>query len=71
VRFCATLKAIGVSLLRAAVVRKAANYDKASINKAIAVLNHAIFIIKEHFMTTLSHLKSILTNLWRVVGVCS
>ena len=51
----ATLKAIGVNLFRAAAVRKAANYDKADINKAITTLNHTIFIIKEHFITTLSH----------------
>ncbi len=71
VRFCATLKAIGVNLFRAAAVRKATNYDKDAINKAMATLNHAIFIIKEHFMTTLSHLKSILTNSWQVMSLCS
>jgi hypothetical protein len=70
VRFCATLKAIGINLFRAAAVREAANYDKAVINKATATLNHAIFIIKEHFMTTLSHLKSILTNSWQVMRLC-
>ncbi|MCP4367984.1 MAG: transposase [Deltaproteobacteria bacterium] len=71
VRFCATLKVIGVNLFRAAAVRKAANYDKAAISKAIATLNHAIFIIKEHFMTTLSHLKSILINSWQIMRLCS
>ena len=71
VRFCATLKAIGINLFRAAAVRKTANYDKAGINKAIATLNHAIFIIKEHFMTTLSHLKSLLINSWQVMRFCS
>ena len=71
VRFCATLKAIGINLFRAAAVRKAANYDKAAINKATATLNHALFIIKEHFMTTLSHLKSILINSWQVMSLCS
>jgi hypothetical protein len=70
VRFCATIKAIGVNLFRAAAVRKATSYDKAAINKAIATLNHAIFIIKEHFMTTLGHLKSILTNSWQVMRLC-
>jgi hypothetical protein len=69
--FCATLKAIGVNLFRAVAVQKAANYDKAAINKAIDTLNHAVFIIKEHFMTTLSHLKSILTHSWQVMKVCS
>ncbi len=62
VRFCATLKAIGVNLFRAAAVRKAANYDKAGINKAIATLNHAIFIIKERFITAWRHLKTVSSN---------
>ena len=70
VRFCATLKAIGINLFRATAVRKTANYDKAGINKAIATLNHVIFIIKEHFVTTLSHLKSILINSWQVIRLC-
>jgi hypothetical protein len=71
VRFCATVKAIGVNLFRAAAVRKAANYDKSAINKAIGTLNHAVFIIKEHSMTTLSHLKSILATSWQVMSICS
>jgi hypothetical protein len=71
VRFCATIKAIGINLFRAAAVRKATNYDKAAINKAIGTLNNAIFIIKEHFMTTLSHLKRILINSWQVMRLCS
>jgi hypothetical protein len=71
-RFCATLKAIGINLFRAVAVRKAANYyDKAAINKAVDTLNHAVFIIKEHFMTTLSHLKNMLTHSWQVIKVGS
>jgi len=51
-----------VNLFIAVTVRKVANYDKVGTNKATATLNHAISIIKEYFMTTLSHLKSILTE---------
>jgi len=71
VRFCATIKAIGINLFRAAAVRKATSYDKAAINKAIATLNHAIFIVKEHFIITLRYLKSILTNSWQVMSLYS
>lgn len=69
--FCATLKSIGVNLFRAAAVRRATNYDKAGINKPKTTLNYAIFIIKEHFITTLSHLKSILINSWQVMNIIS
>ena len=57
VRFCATLKAIGVNLFRATAVRKALEHDKACHKDAQFDLNHAIFIIKEHFVTTWSRLK--------------
>jgi hypothetical protein len=58
VRFCATLKAIGVNLFRAAAVRRAANHDDADHNKAKSALNHAIFFVKEHFERIMSPLKN-------------
>ena len=58
VRFCATLKAIGVNLFRAAAVRRAANHDDADHNKAKSTLNHAIFFVKEHFESIFSALKN-------------
>lgn len=62
VRFCATLKAIGINLFRAAAVRKAINHDKPRYNGAMGNLNHAILIIKEHFVTILHHLKDIFSQ---------
>ena len=56
VKFCATLKALGVNIFRA--VRKAAKPDPGRQNSGGSDLNHAIFIIKEHFVRTLSHLKN-------------
>ena len=58
VRFCATLKAIGVNIFRAAAVRRAANHDDADHNKAKSTLNHAIFFVKEHFESIFSALKN-------------
>jgi hypothetical protein len=60
VRFCATLKAIGINLFRAAAVRKAINRDKPRSNVAVGNLNHTILIIKERFVTTLDHIKNII-----------
>ena len=56
VKFCATLKALGVNIFRA--VRKEAKPDPGRQNSGVSDLNHAIFIIKEHFVRTLSHLKN-------------
>ena len=57
VRFSATLKAIGINLFRAAAVRKATNHDNAANSKLKSTLNHAIFIVKEHFVRIFSPLK--------------
>jgi len=54
VRFSATLKVIGINLLRAAAVRKATIYDYADLGKIRSALNHAIFFVKEHFRRILS-----------------
>ncbi len=56
VKFCATLKALGVNIFRA--VRKAAKPDPGCQNSGASDLNHAISIVKEHFMTILRHLKN-------------
>jgi hypothetical protein len=58
VRFCATLKALGVNLFRAAAVRRAANHDNADHSKVKSTLNHAIFFVKEHFESIFSALKN-------------
>ena len=49
VRFCATLKAIGVNLFRAAAVRRAANKTKAPHGGALPALLHVIYVVKERF----------------------
>ncbi len=59
VRFCATLKAIGVNIFRATAVRMAQNQNKTDHGECKSFLNHAIFVVKEHFVTTLSHLRKI------------
>ncbi len=59
VRFCATLKAIGVNIFRATAVRMAQNRDKIDHGECNSGLNHAVFVIKEHFVMTLSHLNKI------------
>ena len=59
VRFCAVLKAIGINILRATAVRKAVSHDMAAQGMRQSRLKQAIFVIKEHFVTTLSHFKSI------------
>ena len=59
VRFCATLKAIGVNIFRATAVRMAKNQEKADRGEGNYCLNRAIFVVKEHFVMTLSRLKKI------------
>jgi hypothetical protein len=58
VRFCATLKALGVNLFRAAAIRRAANHDNADHSKVKCARNHAIFFVKEHFESIFSALKN-------------
>ena len=59
VRFCAVLKAIGINILRATTVRKAISHDMAAQGRRQSRLRQAVFVIKEHIVTTCRHLKSI------------
>jgi len=59
VRFCATLKAIGVNIFRATAVRRALNGDKAAHQRGLSDQMHAIFVVKEHFLMALSQLRKI------------
>jgi len=59
VRFCATLKAIGVNIFRAAAVQKAINYEKGSPEGGKFRLYHVIFVFKEHFGTVWGQLRNI------------
>jgi len=71
VRFSATLKAIGVNILRAAAVRRATNRDKAGNGKALSALNHAIFIVKEHFERIISPQKNYFQLNQNILGIYS
>ena len=57
VRFCATLKAIGVNIFRATAIRKALNDDKAARGRGLSGHIDAIFVIKEHLQMAWSQLR--------------
>jgi len=71
VRFSATLKAIGINILRAAAVHRATNRDKAGNGKTRSALNHAIFIVKEHFERIISPQKNYFQLNQNILGICS
>jgi hypothetical protein len=52
VRFCATVKAIGVNIFRATVVRKALNHAKASPGRVLSAFSYGVFVVKERFLKT-------------------
>jgi len=60
VRFCATLKAIGVNLFRATAVRKASNKGKAPHGGPLPALLHVIYVVKERFLKAWRQLGNIL-----------
>ena len=49
VRFCATLKAVGVNIFRATAVRKAVNNGKAANGGVLPALMHVIYVVKDFF----------------------
>lgn len=61
VRFCAVLKAIGINILRATALRKAISHDTTAHGMCQSRLKQAILVIREHFVTTWRHSKSIFT----------
>jgi len=61
VRFCATLKAVGVNIFRATAVRRAANNRKAPHGGALPALLHAIYVVKERFLKAWDQLRRIFT----------
>lgn len=61
VRFCATLKAVAINILRATAVRKALNVAKGSLEGRQSSLSHAVFIFKEHFGAVLERIRNIFT----------
>ena len=59
VRFCATLKAIGVNIFRATAVRRAVNNDMTAHERRLSDQMHAVFVVKEHFLMAWGQLKKI------------
>lgn len=68
VRFCATLKAIGVNIFRATAVRMALDCDKAAHESHLSGQMLAILFIKEHVLMAVSHLKNIFIPFVRYYG---
>ena len=62
VRFCATLKAIGINILRAAAVRMALSHDPKIGKPGKLSLNYAFSIIKERFLSIWCGLKNIFSD---------
>jgi len=59
VRFCATVKAIGVNIFRATAVRRALNTAKAAHQRGLSGQIHTIFVVKEHLLMAWGQLKKI------------
>lgn len=57
VRFCATLKAIGVNLFRATAVRRAENKGKAPHGGALSAFLNVIYVVKERFFDARGEVK--------------
>ena len=57
VRFCATLKAVGVNIFRATAVRKAVNNGGTAPGRGLPALMHVIYVIKEHLLMAWSQLR--------------
>ncbi len=61
VRFCATLKAVGVNILRAAAVRRAVNKGKPAHKGVLPTPLYAIYVVKERFSKVWGQLRKIFT----------
>ena len=59
VRFCATLKAVGVNIFRATAVRNAVNNGGTAHGGTLPALMHAIYVVKEHFVMAWGQLKKV------------
>jgi len=68
VRFCATLKAVGVNIFRATAVRKAVNNGRAAYVGVLSAQIHAIYIVKERFSKAWGQLRKIFTLFDRRYG---
>jgi len=64
VRYCATLKALGINLLRAAAIWMAINHDSKGSRRSKSDLGDIFFVVKELILAFCSCLKNIYRN-WR------
>ncbi len=60
VRFCATLKAIGVNIFRATAIRRAEVYNKIATEGRDSILSNTILVFKEQFRNISNRLRQIL-----------
>ena len=68
VRFCATLKAVGVNIFRATAVRKAVINGRTTPFGVLSAQIRAIYVVKEHFSKAWSQLRKIFTLFDRRYG---
>jgi len=68
VRFSATLKALGVNILRATAVRKTVNNRKAAHAVVLSAQIHGLYVVKEHFLMAWSQLRRIFIQFDRRYG---
>ncbi|MDO8747167.1 MAG: transposase [Thermodesulfovibrionales bacterium] len=68
VRFCATLKAVGVNIFRATAVRKAVNNRRTAYVGVLSAQIHAIYVVKERFSKAWGQLRKIFTLFDRRYG---
>lgn len=50
VRFCATLKAVGLNIFRATAAQRAVNNSGVAHGVVLSAQMHAVFVVKEHFV---------------------
>jgi len=50
IRFCATLKAVGLNIFRATAAQRAVNNSGAAHGVVLSAQMHAVFVVKEHFV---------------------
>jgi len=68
VRFCATLKAVGLNIFRATAVRRTLNNAKTAHLRVLPALMYAIYVVKERFVKAWGQLRKIFTLFDRRYG---